>query len=79
MKSVPSGRAGYFITGTDTGVGKTLVAVALTRALAALGKRVAVMKPVAAGTVKTPEGVWVINVELARFDRQGPGRRATLV
>ena len=58
MKSVPSRPAvsGYFITGTDTGVGKTLVAVALTRALAALGTRVAVMKPVAAGTVKTPEG-----------------------
>ena len=29
--------------------------------------------------VKTPEGVWVINVELARFERQGRGRRATLV
>lgn len=29
--------------------------------------------------VKTPEGVWVINVELARFERQGPGRRATLI
>ena len=46
----------YFITGTDTGVGKTLVAVSLTRALVARGLRVAVMKPVAAGTVKTPEG-----------------------
>ncbi len=46
----------YFITGTDTGVGKTLVVVALTRALVARGLRVAVMKPVAAGTVKTPEG-----------------------
>ena len=49
-------RSGYFITGTDTGVGKTLVAVAMTRALVAAGKRTAVMKPVAAGTVKTPEG-----------------------
>ena len=29
--------------------------------------------------LKTPEGVWVINVELARFARQGPGRRATLL
>ena len=29
--------------------------------------------------VKTPEGVWVINVELARFERQGRSRRATLV
>jgi dethiobiotin synthetase len=47
---------GYFITGTDTGVGKTLVATALTRALAARGLRVAVMKPVAAGVISTPEG-----------------------
>jgi len=48
--------AGWFITGTDTGVGKTLVATALTRALVALGKRVAVMKPVAAGAMKTAGG-----------------------
>lgn len=47
---------GFFITGTDTGVGKTLVAVALTRALVARGKRTAVMKPVAAGWMKTPDG-----------------------
>jgi dethiobiotin synthetase len=47
---------GWFITGTDTGVGKTLVAAALTRALVARGLRVAVMKPVAAGTMKTAEG-----------------------
>ncbi len=48
--------AGFFITGTDTGVGKTLVTVALTRALVGLGKRVAVMKPVAAGAIKTAAG-----------------------
>ncbi len=47
---------GYFVTGTDTGVGKTLATVALTRALVARGLRVAVMKPVAAGTMKAPEG-----------------------
>ncbi len=47
---------GFFVTGTDTGVGKTLLTVALTRALAARGLRVAVMKPVAAGTIKTPQG-----------------------
>ncbi len=47
---------GYFITGTDTGAGKTLVAVSLTRALVTRGLRVAAMKPVAAGTVRTPEG-----------------------
>ncbi len=40
---------GIFVTGTDTGVGKTVVAVALLRALAALGKRAAGMKPVSAG------------------------------
>lgn len=47
---------GFFITGTDTGVGKTLVAVALTRALVARGLRVAVMKPVAAGVIDTANG-----------------------
>jgi dethiobiotin synthetase len=54
MKSVPG--KGFFIAGTDTGVGKTLVSVALTRALVARGLRVAVMKPVAAGTIDTPVG-----------------------
>lgn len=39
----------YFITGTDTGVGKTLVSCALLHAFAAQGKRVVGMKPVAAG------------------------------
>lgn len=39
----------YFITGTDTGVGKTLVACALLRAFAGKGLRVAGFKPVAAG------------------------------
>lgn len=39
----------YFITGTDTGVGKTLVSCALLYSFAALGKRVVGMKPVAAG------------------------------
>jgi dethiobiotin synthetase len=47
---------GIFIAGTDTGVGKTLVAVAITRALVARGLRVAVMKPVAAGVIETPDG-----------------------
>jgi dethiobiotin synthetase len=47
---------GFFITGTDTGVGKTLVSVALTRALVARGLRVAVMKPVAAGAIATADG-----------------------
>jgi dethiobiotin synthetase len=48
---------GVFITGTDTGVGKTVVACALVRALRARGARVGVMKPVASGAVETPEGL----------------------
>ena len=40
---------GVFVTGTDTGVGKTLVAVALLRALVKAGLRAVGMKPVAAG------------------------------
>lgn len=39
----------YFVTGTDTGVGKTLVACALLHAFASQGKQVAGLKPVAAG------------------------------
>lgn len=39
----------YFITGTDTGVGKTLISCALLHAYALQGKRVVGMKPVAAG------------------------------
>lgn len=47
---------GWFITGTDTGVGKTLIAEALLVALAAAGRRAAGMKPVASGCRETPEG-----------------------
>ena len=41
----------YFITGTDTGVGKTFVTGALLHQLQARGVKVAPMKPVAAGTI----------------------------
>ena len=40
---------GLLVTGTDTGVGKTVVAAALLRALAGEGLRAVGMKPVAAG------------------------------
>lgn len=39
----------YFVTGTDTNVGKTLISCALLHGFAAQGKRVVGMKPVAAG------------------------------
>ncbi|MCW5600541.1 dethiobiotin synthase [Nitrosomonas sp.] len=41
--------AGYFVTGTDTGVGKTLVSCALLHAFALAGKTAIGMKPIAAG------------------------------
>jgi dethiobiotin synthetase len=43
---------GYFVTGTDTGVGKTLVSAALLHALALRYPRVVGMKPVAAGAIE---------------------------
>jgi dethiobiotin synthetase len=48
---------GVFVSGTDTGVGKTRVAVGLVHALAGRGLRVAGMKPVASGCERTPEGL----------------------
>jgi dethiobiotin synthetase len=50
-------RRDFFVTGTDTGVGKTLVTTALLRALREAGHRVVGMKPVAAGSQPGPEGL----------------------
>jgi len=46
-----------FITGTDTGVGKTRIAAALCVAYAARRQRVAAMKPVASGCTQTRAGL----------------------
>ncbi len=48
---------GVFVTGTDTGVGKTLACCALIHALAAQGLRATPMKPIAAGAVER-DGHW---------------------
>jgi dethiobiotin synthetase len=48
----------YFITGTDTGIGKTYVACQLIREYVAQGYRVVGMKPVAAGC-ELVDGQWV--------------------
>ena len=48
---------GFFITGTDTGVGKTLICCALLHGFAASGKLVIGMKPVAAGAAHGPAGL----------------------
>jgi dethiobiotin synthetase len=54
---------GFFVTGTDTGVGKTLVACALLHAFAARGLRAIGMKPVAAGA--NLEGGVLLNEDVA--------------
>jgi dethiobiotin synthetase len=46
----------YFITGTDTGVGKTRISAALLQALCRQGVRAVGMKPVASGCDWTPDG-----------------------
>ncbi len=48
---------GIFITGTDTGIGKTAVSCALLRAFVQRGLRVQGMKPVASGCLRS-DGVW---------------------
>ena len=55
---------GLFVTGTDTGVGKSVVAAAICAALAARGVRVAAYKPVVTGTNEVPEEGWPPDHEL---------------
>jgi dethiobiotin synthetase len=54
---------GLFVTGTDTGVGKSIVAAAACAALAARGERVAAFKPVVTG-LDDPVGEWPRDHEL---------------
>lgn len=48
---------GVFVTGTDTEIGKTFVSTALAAAAHTTGLKVGVMKPVASGAHRTPEGL----------------------
>lgn len=50
-------KQGYFVTGTDTGVGKTLISAALIYSLSNEGGRVCGMKPVASGCIETEHGL----------------------
>lgn len=54
---------GCFVTGTDTGAGKTVVAAAIAAALGAQGVRVAAFKPVVTGTDEPTDG-WPADHEL---------------
>ena len=61
-------RFGCFVTGTDTGVGKTLVSAALVHKLAAKGWRAAGMKPLAAGAEMRDGQLW--NEDVAMLTAQ---------
>ena len=55
---------GLFVTGTDTGVGKTVVAAAVCAALCARGDSVAAWKPVVTGVDEPAEDGWPGDHEL---------------
>lgn len=55
--NTPTALRGCFVTGTDTGVGKTRISAGLLHGLAARGWRSAGLKPVAAGT-ELIDGEW---------------------
>jgi dethiobiotin synthetase len=65
-------RRGVFVTGTDTGVGKTVAACALIHALRAAGERVVPMKPIAAGAIQRG-GRWMNEDTLALIEAAGFG------
>jgi dethiobiotin synthetase len=63
---------GIFITGTGTEVGKTMVAGAAARTLAARGKRVAVFKPVVSGLDDYRDGDALPDHDLLRLASGSP-------
>ncbi len=67
---------GLFITGTDTNVGKTFVAAAIARQLAARGVRVGVYKPAASGCERDASGQLVSEDAVRLWE--AAGRPATL-
>ena len=60
---------GLFITGTDTGVGKTVVTAALVQGYARHGLRAAALKPIVSGV--EADGTWA-DVEILRTASQPP-------
>ncbi len=55
---------GLFITGTNTGVGKTHVAAMIARALVAAGHRVGVYKPVESGCTRKGETLFAADAQI---------------
>ena len=63
--------SGVFISGTDTGIGKSLVSATLLRALQGRGLRALGMKPVASGCTMTAQGLRNEDAELLRTHGSG--------
>lgn len=72
------GARGVFVTGTDTGVGKTEIACALMRAAARAGRSVVGMKPVAAGARRVDGVMLNCDVEALRHASTVRVRRALM-
>ena len=67
------------MTGTDTGVGKTILAAAMVAALRARGTEVTALKPVITGTDEPPDPVWPRDHELlAQLSGRPPDQVALL-
>jgi dethiobiotin synthetase len=49
---------GLFVTGTDTGVGKSVLSAAIVAALATAGEEVCPLKPLLTGLAEAPDPVW---------------------
>ena len=62
---------GFYVTGTDTGIGKTRSSAALLHALRAQGKRAVGMKPVASGCERI-DGAWKNEDALALIEASDP-------
>ena len=60
----------FYITGTDTEIGKTFVTCALLREARSSGRDVIGMKPVASGCIDTPQG-WRSEDALAHIEADG--------
>ncbi|GAB3380647.1 dethiobiotin synthase [Lysobacter fragariae] len=61
----------FYVTGTDTGVGKSVASAALLHALRARGMHAVGMKPVASGCERTPQG-WRNEDALALLEASDP-------
>jgi dethiobiotin synthetase len=66
--SIRDFRDGYFITGTDTEIGKTEISLGLMRLLQRYGHKVLGMKPIASGAERTEQGLR--NDDAVRLQRQ---------